>query len=1462
MKKHFYALIVLLALCLWASIANAGVTYSIFDKSTGTLTFYFFNGSENDISSEHRNNPYYYHTGEDFDRGWGNYRTDIKRIVFDKSIAYGKVKTIKNIFHDLPNLVEVSGLGYASSANTDVRSLSGLFANCKSLETIDLSAFVSTAITEMDNMFSGCSKLKWVDISGFTAEKVTTMEKMFYGCNKLEAVFVSSSFTTKKVTKSNDMFYDNTYLRGKITYNSSNAKDKTYANTNGYFILKPSSKEAYLHYCGNNPGVATFRYDNHRSAYGILLNDNFTNPGWLGLIPNFIKVIFHESFKDAKPNSCYRWFDGGSKIESIIGLEYLNTLQVKYYNQMFKDCSKLTSIDLKYSDNTIVPESNYAMFCNCTALTFAKVKTGKDLSYMFAGCTSLTTISTTILYKDCTNLSHLCDGCTSLTLVGDDGTFNSCTDMSYMFNNCSSLTKVAHIRTTSVENLSYMFYGCKALTSLTFDSDFSTANVTDISYMFYNCAKLKTIYSDNWDKNKIKSQNDCFTGCSALTGGKGTKYSSSMETTGSYARVDNTNTKGYFTPYSSNITYNLNGGTVSGNPTTYSIDDAYSIANPTRTGYVFDGWTGTGISSKTTKLEISKGSTYDRTYTANWLYDLSSTKNTVTVSLASTTYTGDKINVIVKAGNTTLTKDKDYTLIVNDKTDGTIKNKGSYTIEVKGIASNGYTKSKKVTLSVSPANLTVSAVAQSKTYNGSDPGRRYNYKGLLGTDKISSVTMTRTSGEDVGTYTISITSIKIINGTYDVTANYNIKKETATFTINPKSITVTPDALSKTYGSSDPALTYKTTGMKSGDKLSGSLTRIKGENVGSYSIDCSQLNNSNYKITAVATKFTINPKPITVTPTVTTKFYSDPDPEIAYSAEGLLNSDKLSGKIARTSGETVGEYEFVNNLTNSNYTISLADLKFTIAQKTVTPSIILESDVAVYTGKELKPPVKLMDGTNEIPQSEYTVQYSNNINKGEASVRVENMSGGNYIVNPTNAKFTIVDQDQAYKVTYITNGHGPETKVVYVVKNSLLTLPPDLIAEGYTLKGVFKDKGLNQEWNIATDKVTSETTLYAKWEINSHTISFLVDGAPISSATLEYGAEVVAPTPSKTGYTFVWDEDAPATMPDKDLVINGSYTINTHRLVYKLNGEEYNAEDVTFGTVLTLLSNPAAREGYTFSGWSSLPASMPDNDVTVTGSFYANKHTILFTINSETIQTTNTEFGANISSLLPKKPGFRFVPANDIPTTMPDKDLTITGSWQERTYRLTYKINGEELQHFDLNYGDAITPLAAPTKTGYTFSGWSEIPQTMPDDDITITGSFNANEHTITYMIDGEVYKTTKTTFGSKIILPTTPFKAGLKFSGWSNIPETMPDNDITITGSFSSTTPVAEITENEDIKVWSYNRTIYIETAPDTKYKIIDLNGRILTTSTTKSTHDEILISQTGVLIVIINNHSFKLFN
>jgi uncharacterized repeat protein (TIGR02543 family) len=58
-------------------------------------------------------------------------------------------------------------------------------------------------------------------------------------------------------------------------------------------------------------------------------------------------------------------------------------------------------------------------------------------------------------------------------------------------------------------------------------------------------------------------------------------------------------------------------------------------------------------------------------------------------------------------------------------------------------------------------------------------------------------------------------------------------------------------------------------------------------------------------------------------------------------------------------------------------------------------------------------------------------------------------------------------------------------------------------------------------------------------------------------------------------------------------------------------------------------------------------------------------------------------------------------------------------------YTLTYIVDGEEYKSYQIAEGSAITPEAAPTKDGYVFSGWSTIPATMPAEDVTITGSFS-----------------------------------------------------------------------------------------------------------------------------------------
>ena len=75
---------------------------------------------------------------------------------------------------------------------------------------------------------------------------------------------------------------------------------------------------------------------------------------------------------------------------------------------------------------------------------------------------------------------------------------------------------------------------------------------------------------------------------------------------------------------------------------------------------------------------------------------------------------------------------------------------------------------------------------------------------------------------------------------------------------------------------------------------------------------------------------------------------------------------------------------------------------------------------------------------------------------------------------------------------------------------------------------------------------------------------------------------------------------------------------------------------------------------------------------------------------------------------------------------------------------MTYTVDGEEYKTYEVEYGATITPEAAPTKEGYTFSGWSEVPKTMPAKDVTVTGTFTVNKYKLTYMVDGESTRRTR----------------------------------------------------------------------------------------------------------------------
>ena len=196
---------------------------------------------------------------------------------------------------------------------------------------------------------------------------------------------------------------------------------------------------------------------------------------------------------------------------------------------------------------------------------------------------------------------------------------------------------------------------------------------------------------------------------------------------------------------------------------------------------------------------------------------------------------------------------------------------------------------------------------------------------------------------------------------------------------------------------------------------------------------------------------------------------------------------------------------------------------------------------------------------------------------------------------------------------------------------------------------------------------------------------------------------------------------------------------------------------------------------------------MPAHDVNVTGTFSINSHKLTYVVDGEEYKSYELEYGATITpEPAPEKEGYTFSGWSEIPETMPARDVMVTGTFSVNKYKLTYTVDGEEYKSYELDYGASITLEAAPTKEGYTFSGWSEIPEAMPAHDVTVTGSFTINSYKLTYMVDDKVYKETMYEYGA-IITPEPQPEGDYATFEWTDLPQTMPAHDVVVYANYTS---------------------------------------------------------------------------
>src|SRR5439155_1105605 len=216
------------------------------------------------------------------------------------------------------------------------------------------------------------------------------------------------------------------------------------------------------------------------------------------------------------------------------------------------------------------------------------------------------------------------------------------------------------------------------------------------------------------------------------------------------------------------------------------------------------------------------------------------------------------------------------------------ENVGAYAIGQGTLAAANYSitfVSASFTITAKP--LTVTAVANSKVFGASDPTFAYtNSLGLPASAFTGS--LTSVAGEDVGTYAIE-------QGTL-AAANYSITFVSASFTITAKPLTVTAVANSKVFGATDPAFAYTNSEGLPASAFTGSLTRVDGEDVGTYAIEQGTLVAANYSITFVSANLTITAKPLTVTAVANSKVFGATDPAFAHTYSLGLPSPALPGR--------------------------------------------------------------------------------------------------------------------------------------------------------------------------------------------------------------------------------------------------------------------------------------------------------------------------------------------------------------------------------------------------------------------------------------------------------------------------------------------------------------------------------------------------------------------------------------
>ena len=794
------------------------------------------------------------------------------------------------------------------------------------------------------------------------------------------------------------------------------------------------------------------------------------------------------------------------------------------------------------------------------------------------------------------------------------------------------------------------------------------------------------------------------------------------------------------------ITYNLNGGKVNGtNPTTYAYSTAsFTLINPTKTGYVFAGWSGTGISGTMIDVEIPQGSSGNREYTANW----GESNNIITYNLNGGVIEdgANPTSYVTNSGTITLENPSrvGYSFAGWSGT-GITGTSVSVTFDTAGGGSRSYTANWTPINYRIVYNLNGGKVAAGnpRTYTIEDaftlnnPTRTgYTFDGWKGTsldDNYTYQTVNVVKGSTGNRTYTAVWSEQVYSITYDYNGG-------STDFANPTSYTIASEAITL-YNPTRTGYVFEGwTGTGYSTPTKNAVIPMGSTGNKSFTANYTQLSFlinyygvENAKFTPNATSYSVDSAPITLaTPTrvgynflgwkgtgivgtaltVTIPTGSSGDrtytaqwEPITYTVTYDLGGGTVSGEVPATYTVESHKLSILNpgraGFTFLGWTQSFENLGWSKGFINISTGNIENS--SSYPNSMYSDAIVLRSGVT------YTLSGAS---YGNLRWRIFNIDG-TYNKSVTAATFTPTEDCICYILDYGDLGDSVRSAIKVTANNKIIDAS---IAKGSM----------------------GNMTFTANWSAQSFTISYKgLEGASVTTNPTSYSADSAAITlnnPSKTGYTFLGWTGTDLMSATTDVVIpTGSSGNRVYTATWKLE---------TYTIAISL-------NGGTLNG------TVPDS----------------FTVNS-----------ASITLPTPTKSGYRFVGWQGTGITGTADSVTIaagsTGSrsytavWEENTsgkHTINfYGYNKELIQSVEIAVGQAIVPPTPTIVVGYQFKSWSiDYTQAIyvnSVDDIDIYAEYTVGPDTYTIIING-----VSGTYGQyeTVTAKADAIKDGQAFSYW-----------------------------------------------------------------------------------------------